>query len=107
MGGWGLKKLDEFSSMLVMKLGWQLVALDSLWTKVAYSKYIAPARVVDWIRRPTGPLIDISTIWKVVLKALEPIRSGITWRIHLGTMYTSTLIHGMVAGTCIDCLQSY
>lgn len=82
--GWGLKKLDDFSSALAAKLGWQMVASDSLWTRVAYSKYIAPAQVLDWIRRPVGPYTGISIIWKVVLKALEPIRSGITRWIHSG-----------------------
>lgn len=45
-GGWGLKKLDDFSSALVAKLGWHLVASESLWARVAYSKYIAPTHVL-------------------------------------------------------------
>lgn len=60
------------------------MALDSLWTRVAYSKYIALAHVVDWIRRSASPFTGISIIWKTVLKALEPIHAGITWRIHSG-----------------------
>jgi len=83
-GGWGLKKLDYFSSTLAAKLGWQLVTTDNLWTRVAYSKYIAPTQVLDWIRRPVRLYTGISIIWKDVLKALDPIRSSITWQIYSG-----------------------
>ena len=63
-GGWGLKKLDDFSFVMATKLGWQMVASNSLWKRVAYSKYISPAQVLDWIQRPVGPYTGILIIWK-------------------------------------------
>jgi len=46
-GGWGIKKLGDFSSTLAAKLGWQLATTNSLWTKIVVSKYIAPLRPLD------------------------------------------------------------
>jgi len=84
MGRWGLKKLDDFSSTLAAKLGWQLVASDNIWTRVTYLKYITPAHVLEWIRRLARLYSGILIIWKAVLKALDPIHTGITWRIKPG-----------------------
>lgn len=39
---------------------------------------------MDWIRRSHRCTSRISIIWKVVIKALNPIRAGINWRIHSG-----------------------
>lgn len=83
-GGWGIKKLEDFSSPLTAKLGWQLITSNSLWTKVATPKYIAPLNVMDWPRQPSRVNTGISVIWKAVLKSLEIRRSGLTWRIQDG-----------------------
>eukprot|EP00253_Pinus_taeda_P018576 PITA_18576 len=80
-GRWGLKKLKDFSLALAAKLGQKLVAANSLWTRVTYAKYIAPLHIMDWIRRAHQSTSGVSIIWKAVLKALSPIREGITWRI--------------------------
>lgn len=50
-GGWGIERLDSFSQALAAKLGWQLLNTNSLWTKVAVSKYIHPVSVLNWIRQ--------------------------------------------------------
>lgn len=80
-GGWGIKKLEDFSSALATKLGWQLITSDSLWTRVATSKYIAPLNLMEWLTQPLRYITGISVIWKVVLKSLEIIRTSLTWRI--------------------------
>lgn len=46
-GRWGIKKLDEFSSTLATKIGWQFISTNSLWTKVDTSKYIAPLNLMN------------------------------------------------------------
>lgn len=74
-GRWGLKKFEDFSLALAAKLGWKLVAADSLWTRV--KKYIAPLHIMDWIRRAHQTTSGVSIIWKEVLKALSLIREGI------------------------------
>jgi len=81
---WGvsdLKKLEYFSLALAAKLEWKLVSANSLWTRVTYAKYIAPMHIMDWIRRTHLSTSSISIIWKAVLKALNPIKEGLTWRI--------------------------
>lgn len=83
-GGWGFKKLEDFSSALAAKLGWHLVSADSLCSKDSYAKYITPLHIMDWIRWPHRCTSRISIIWKAVMKAFNPIREGITWRIRLG-----------------------
>lgn len=80
-GGWGIKKLEDFSSALVVKLGWQLISSNSLWIKVAVSKNIFALNVMDWIRQPHRYSSGMSIIWKFVLKSLDIIREGITWKI--------------------------
>jgi len=61
-GGWGLKKLDEFSFAFAAKLGWHLITTDSLWMRVTSSKYIAPLQILDWIRRSHQSTSGILTI---------------------------------------------
>lgn len=41
---------------------------------------------MDWIRRPQRLTIGILIIWKAVIKALDPIRVGLTWKIQLGSV---------------------
>lgn len=84
-GGWGIKKLEDFSSALVTKLGWKLITTNSPWNKVASSKYIDPLSSMDWLRKTSWKKIRISNIWKAVLKSLSLIRDGLNWRIHAGT----------------------
>lgn len=82
-GGWGIKRLDTFSQALAAKLGWKLLSNNSLWTKVAVSKYINPSSVQAWIRQDTR-MNNISIIWKAVNNTKELICSGLTWRIRSG-----------------------
>lgn len=83
-GGWGLKRLDIFAKALAAKLGWQLITTQSLWTKVAYAKYISPSNTMDWIWRDHRNSSNLSIIWKAVLNSLPLICEGLTWRIHEG-----------------------
>ena len=73
MGRLGTKKLDDFSSALAANLGWKLATSESLWTRVAYSKYIAPLQIFDWMRRLVRHNVGILIIRKAVLKLLDPI----------------------------------
>eukprot|EP00253_Pinus_taeda_P030204 PITA_30204 len=82
-GGWGIKKLDLFSKALAAKLGWKLLTLESLWTKVAYAKYINPLNILDWICTQPNTL-NISSIWKAVVNTIPLLRDGLTWRIREG-----------------------
>lgn len=79
-GGWGIKRLGPFSQALASKLKWQLLNNDSLWTKVATSKYIHPVSVLDWIKQDIRQN-NISIIYKAVNNLKELIRSRLTWRI--------------------------
>lgn len=83
-GGWGIKRLENFSTSLAAKLVWKLIILHSCWTKVSTSKYIAPQRLMDWLRQPQWNFVDISIIWKAVLESMSLIQGGLTWRIHSG-----------------------
>eukprot|EP00253_Pinus_taeda_P032224 PITA_32224 len=82
-GGWGIKKLDLFSKALAAKLGWQLLTSESLWTKVAYAKYIKPLNILDWICTQPNSL-NVSSIWKVVINTIPLLRDRLTWRIREG-----------------------
>eukprot|EP00253_Pinus_taeda_P025252 PITA_25252 len=83
-GGWGIKRLALFSKALAAKLGWGLLTTNSLWTRVAYAKYIKPQAVLDWICMRQDNHHHISNIWRVVIDTLPLLREGITWRIKEG-----------------------
>lgn len=83
-GGWGIKRLALFSKALAAKLGWRLLTSDSLWSRVAYAKYIKPQTVLDWICTRQGNHHQISNIWKAVIDTIPLLREGITWRIKEG-----------------------
>eukprot|EP00253_Pinus_taeda_P002467 PITA_02467 len=82
-GGWGIKKLDLFSKALAAKLGWQLLTSESLWTRVAYAKYIKPLNVLDWFCSQQNTH-NVSSIWKAVINTIPLLREGLTWRIREG-----------------------
>jgi len=82
-GGWGIKKLEDFSSALVTKIGWHVLTINKLWTKVACSKYIAPSNLMDWISQPQRLQLGVSIIWKVVTNSLNIIKDDITWKFSL------------------------
>eukprot|EP00253_Pinus_taeda_P008617 PITA_08617 len=84
-GGWGIKKLEYFSSVMATKLGWQLITSNNLWTMVASSKYIAPLNIMDCLRQTSCSKIGISVIWKAMLNSMPLIRDGLTWRIQAST----------------------
>eukprot|EP00253_Pinus_taeda_P027341 PITA_27341 len=56
---------------------------ESLWTKVAYVKYIKPLNVLDWFcsRQNTH---NVSIIWKAVINTIPLLRDGLTWCIREG-----------------------
>eukprot|EP00253_Pinus_taeda_P030816 PITA_30816 len=89
-GGWGIKNLDLFAKALAAKLGWNLLTTDSLWSRVAQSKYIQPMHLMDWFRQQHDPGRSISNIWKVVLQSLPLLREGITWHIKNGNSAWAT-----------------
>eukprot|EP00253_Pinus_taeda_P029159 PITA_29159 len=82
-GGWGIKKLDLFAKALVEKLGWQLLTSESLWTRVAYAKYINPLNVLDWFCSQQKSH-NVSIIWKAVINTIPLLRDGLTWHIREG-----------------------
>eukprot|EP00253_Pinus_taeda_P035638 PITA_35638 len=96
-GGWGLKKLDDFSIALATKVGWYPITTDSLWSRVTTSRYIAPLHILDWIRRPIRSTSGISTIWKAVIKALDPIKhiqeQNVSQIAHIADGENSTFLH--------------
>eukprot|EP00253_Pinus_taeda_P025385 PITA_25385 len=46
-GGWGIKRLPDFSLSLAAKSGWRLITMENLWTKVIRRKYIDPCPLED------------------------------------------------------------
>jgi len=81
-GGWGLKDLASFAKALAAKMGWALLTSHSLWTDIAYHKYIWPLNTIEWARLPNWNRVGISSIWKALLLPL--IRNNIVWRIRNG-----------------------
>eukprot|EP00253_Pinus_taeda_P030228 PITA_30228 len=84
-GGWGIKRLPEFSLSLAAKSGWRLISRENLWTKVVRRKYIDPTPLEYWIRSQQKNQKNISVIWKATLEAFTVIDQGLAWKVGDGS----------------------
>eukprot|EP00253_Pinus_taeda_P034216 PITA_34216 len=80
-GGWGIKRLPEFSLSLAAKSGWRLITMENLWTRVVKRKYIDPIPLEDWIRSQNKKKKNVSTIWKATVEAFSVIEQGLAWKV--------------------------
>eukprot|EP00253_Pinus_taeda_P021761 PITA_21761 len=80
-GGWGIKRLPEFSLSLAAKLGWRLISMENLWTRVIKRKYIDPIPLEDWIRSQDKKSKHSSVIWKATVEAFTVIDQGLAWKV--------------------------
>jgi len=83
-GGWGIKDLNAFTASLEAKVGWKIVKLENLWTKIVKRKYIDPSPLEDWIRNPEKKDGKVSTIWKETIEAFQVIEQGLSWKVGNG-----------------------
>eukprot|EP00253_Pinus_taeda_P001922 PITA_01922 len=83
-GGWGIKRLPEFSLSLAAKSGWRLITVENLWTRVVNRKYIDPMPLEDWIRSQDKKTKHSSVIWKATVEAFFVIEKGLAWKVGVG-----------------------
>eukprot|EP00253_Pinus_taeda_P011302 PITA_11302 len=81
LGGWGIKRLPEFSLSLAAKSGWRLLTVENLWTRVIRRKYIDPMPLDDWIRSQDKKTKHSSVIWKATVEAFCVIEKGLAWKV--------------------------
>lgn len=80
-GGWGIKRLPDFSTSLAAKSGWRLITIENLWTRVIKRKYIDPMPLEDWIRSQNKKAKNSSVIWKATVDAFSVIEQGLAWKV--------------------------
>eukprot|EP00253_Pinus_taeda_P030540 PITA_30540 len=80
-GGWGIKRLPEFSLSLAAKSGWRLISMENLWTRVIKQKYIDLIPLEDWIRSQDKKTKHSSVIWKATVEAFIVIDQGLDWKV--------------------------
>eukprot|EP00253_Pinus_taeda_P024113 PITA_24113 len=80
-GGWGIKRLPDFSLSLAAKSGWRLLSVENLWTRVIKRKYIDPLPLDAWIRSQDKKTKHSSIIWKATVEAFTVIEKGIAWKV--------------------------
>lgn len=80
-GGWGVKRLPEFSLSLAAKSGWRLITMENLWTRVIRRKYIDPTPLEDWIRSQEKKSKQASVIWKATIEGFSVIEQGLAWKV--------------------------
>eukprot|EP00253_Pinus_taeda_P010845 PITA_10845 len=80
-GGWGIKRLPEFSISLAAKSGWRLISMENLWTRVVKRKYIDPIPLEEWIRSQNKKVKNSSAIWKATVEAFSVIEQGLAWKV--------------------------
>eukprot|EP00253_Pinus_taeda_P026386 PITA_26386 len=83
-GGWGIKDLPAFGPSLVAKLGWRIIKMENLWTKVVKQKYIDPIPLEKGIRNPNKKGGNVSVVWKATIEAFKDIEQGLVWQIGNG-----------------------
>eukprot|EP00253_Pinus_taeda_P029580 PITA_29580 len=80
-GGWGIKRLPDFSLSLAAKSGWRLLSVENLWTRVIKRKYIDLLPLDEWIRSQDKKTKHSSIIWKATVEAFIVIEKGIAWKV--------------------------
>eukprot|EP00253_Pinus_taeda_P002811 PITA_02811 len=85
-GGWGIKRLPDFSLSLAAKSGWRLITMENLWTRVVKRKYIDPTPLEDWIRSQNKKIKNASVIWKATVEAFTVIDQGLAWKVGDGRL---------------------
>eukprot|EP00253_Pinus_taeda_P016622 PITA_16622 len=80
-GGWGIKRLPEFSLSLAAKSGWRLITMENLWTRVIRRKYIDPCPLEEWIRSQEKKSKQSSIIWKATIEGFSVIEQGLAWKV--------------------------
>lgn len=90
--GLGLRKMEEFNQVLLMKLNWGLIVrLEALWVKVLRSKYSGGIGVMSEVKRCHFE----SESWKGVKKTWESLMEGVIWNIRDG--HTTNFWKGRLA----------
>eukprot|EP00253_Pinus_taeda_P033560 PITA_33560 len=80
-GGWGIKRLPEFSISLAAKSGWRLISMENLWTRVVKRKYIDPIPLEEWIQSQNKKVKNSLAIWKATVEAFSVIEQGLAWKV--------------------------
>eukprot|EP00253_Pinus_taeda_P008403 PITA_08403 len=83
-GGWGIKDLTALGPSLAAKLGWRIIKMENLWTKVVKRKYIDPVPLEEWIRNPNKKGGNVSVVWKATIEAFKVIEQGLAWKVGNG-----------------------
>ena len=84
LGGWGIKDLPCFSKDLVAKCIWKIIKGVGMWNHIIYQKYIAPLYVVEWICVKDKPSLNISNMWKAIIKYFDVIGGWLAQKIGNG-----------------------
>ena len=80
LGGWGLKDLANFGLALTAKNMWRCLFVPCLWNRVVQAKYLHGWGTADWLRMESIEQLDISNIWRALLKALPILKSWLAWK---------------------------
>jgi hypothetical protein len=68
-GGWGLKNLSIFNSVLIACSFWRVVSHDSIWHRVIMDKYLGALPLLSWLRLTTHEPGRASPFWRGLLTA--------------------------------------
>jgi len=82
--GWGIRILLHFGKALAEKSLLQVLTKDSLWRNIIFQKYIAPSRLLEWIRNPSKNSTRASNHWRSLLKSYNMMGDHIAWKVRLG-----------------------
>jgi len=84
-GGWGLKNLSIFNTMLLACSFWRAVAHDNIWHRVIMDKYLGTLPLLPWLRMTTLEQRRVSPFWKALLSASPMILHWLRWKPGSGT----------------------
>ena len=79
-GGWGLKDIGAFGRALNAKNLWRCLFVPCLWHRVVSAKYLRGWAIGEWIRLVEYDKMNISSVWRALLKAMPILKQWVAWR---------------------------
>ena len=77
-----LFKIKSFATKSI----WRVIEGPCVWFDVVIQKYIYSLIVLNWIRKPSKNVRNMSNIWKPAINAFHVIGDRLIWQVGRGTM---------------------
>jgi hypothetical protein len=78
-GGWGLRNLTHFNTVLLENTLWHTLFCKGIWHNIVLDKYIRHSDVIKWFRSANFEHSKASRIWRNLLKSIHLLTHWHSW----------------------------